>query len=71
MQDKKEEKGKKYEDNAFQDAQDEARDGEGPKSKKGKKEKKPSDKAKDDLRRAKDADKEWSHESDQYRRDNA
>ena len=71
MENKKGEKGKKYEDNAFQDAQENARDGEAPKSKKNKKEEKPSEKAKDDLLRAKEADKEWSNESDQYRRDNA
>ncbi|MEX2513829.1 MAG: hypothetical protein WD398_13070 [Cyclobacteriaceae bacterium] len=65
------EEGKKFQDNAFQDAQDDASDGEGQKSKKTPKGNKPSEKAKDNLRRAKDADKEWSSESDEFRKDNA
>ncbi|MEX0884121.1 MAG: hypothetical protein WDZ72_11665 [Cyclobacteriaceae bacterium] len=68
---KAEENDKKYQDNAFQEAQENASDGKGPNRKKAQKEKKPSKKAKDELLRAKEADKEWSSESDEFRRDNA
>lgn len=61
-----------FKDNSFDEAQEEARDGKGPKSADSKKKKKSKEeKAKDDLMRAKEADKEWSSESDRFRRDNA
>lgn len=64
-------KPENFEDNSFEDAQDEARDGKGPISDNSVKNKKSEKKAKDELMRAKEADKEWSSESDRFRRDNA
>ncbi|MDN3690683.1 hypothetical protein [Cyclobacterium jeungdonense] len=60
-----------FEDNSFDEAQEEASDGKGPKSADSTKTKKSEKKAKDELMRAKEADKEWSSESDRFRRDNA
>ncbi|MFC4873225.1 hypothetical protein [Negadavirga shengliensis] len=60
-----------FTDNAFEKAQALASEGKsGPEGEKGA-ESIASEKARDDLFRAKEADKEWSSESDQYRRDNA
>lgn len=67
-------KTENFEDNSFQRAQEEARDGKeasGSKPPSEKKSEKQLQKAKDDLMRAKEADKEWSSESDRFRRDNA
>ncbi|MFO7823563.1 MAG: hypothetical protein R6V72_06465 [Cyclobacterium sp.] len=60
-----------FEDNSFDRAQEEAQDGQGPKSKNKPSKKEADKKSKDDLMRAREADKEWSSESDQFRRDNA
>ncbi len=62
-----EEENQKFDDNAFKKAQKEAQDGKGPKKKHPKKEK-PGEKAKDDLLRGNQSEREWSSESDEYRR---
>lgn len=64
----------KFSDNPFEDAQDKASKGQSQ-SLSEKEAKKSGDsensKAKDELFRAREAEKEWSSESDEYRRDNA
>jgi hypothetical protein len=63
-----------FEDNSFQRAQEEARDGKQAATDKPSSKKKSTEemkKAMDELMRAKEADKEWSSESDRFRRDNA
>ncbi|SHM78616.1 hypothetical protein SAMN04488057_103321 [Cyclobacterium lianum] len=70
-QDNKNRKEEDFEDNSFDKAQEEAQDGKGPKTRKKEPEKKGDEKSRDELMRAKEADKEWSSESDKFRRDNA
>ncbi len=64
----KNKKDEKITDNAFEEAKKLASKGQTPKITIGSS-KKSSEKAKDDLFRAKEANKEWSNESDHYRRD--
>ncbi|MBD3631086.1 hypothetical protein [Cyclobacterium sp.] len=70
-QNKKNKKPENFEDNSFDKAQKEAQDGSGPKATKKLSKKEADQKSKDELMRAKEADKEWSSESDRFRRDNA
>lgn len=66
------EKGKEeFTKHAFDKAQEVASEGKSQQGETGEVKKEPGEKAKDDLFRAKEADKEWSSESDEYRRDNA
>jgi hypothetical protein len=64
-----EEENRKLDDNAFKKAQKEAQDGKGPNKPENKKaKKKPGEKAKDELFRGNQSEREWSSESEEYRR---
>ncbi|WP_114752616.1 hypothetical protein [Pleomorphovibrio marinus] len=64
-----EEENEKLDDNAFKRAQEDARDGKAStESDKKKKKANPSQKAKDELFRGNQSEREWSSESDEYRR---
>ncbi len=65
-----EEKNRKFDDNAFKRAQNEAQSGEAPQKPKSLNEKTgPDKKAEDDLFRGNQSEREWSSESDEYRRE--
>lgn len=64
-----EDENEKLDNNAFKKAQEDARDGEASSgSSKKKKKEKPSKKAKDELFRGNQSEREWSSESEEYRR---
>jgi hypothetical protein len=60
-----------FEDNSFIDAKDEAEDGKSTKKPNSKEKENSEKKAQDRLLRAKNAEKELTTETDQYRRDNS